>query len=333
MEMELTDREAALARGENPDEPEVVEDPPVSESAEIAETVVPEGDKEVDVESDSGKEAAPWYSDSDKQLASSYGLDEEQLKQFESADDFQRYAKIFDKQLVAKPAAEVPAAKVEPQPGTNPPKISKIDIERFKAEGYSDDTIETLTRHNELVDYVERLSAERDSDKQFLSQIQQAITVAEQQRQADAFHDAVDSLGDSRFGRAFKDGYVQSLSKTEDDARRALFEAAETIAAGIQARAEKLGQKAEIPPLPVLLKRAQQMAFAEDIRADERRKVQEAVTKQSMKRRPVAASRGDGGRFAKRAEPTNINEAAKEVANLPDVVALWNKLQEANGSA
>ena len=67
---------------------------------------------------------------------------------------------------------------------------------------------------------------------------------------------------------------------------------------------------------------------ADDIRAAERKRVNDQIQKQSVKRRPVAGHkppRTSDGRFAK---PTTLNEQAKALADHPDIVKAWERMQD-----
>src|SRR5687768_3904430 len=99
--VELTPRELAIARDEDPDAIEATE--------EIVEPVTDEPNGSAkegaqDQETESKDVPESWIDDSTLELAKSYDLDEEALKSFSSAEEFRKAAVLFDRQLTkAKP--------------------------------------------------------------------------------------------------------------------------------------------------------------------------------------------------------------------------------------
>ena len=309
-------------------------------------------------EIESGKEAAAaaepksWYSETDKELALSYGFADDDLKDFADAKEFNRVTRLLDRQLVrsveaqrpAPPAEETPPA-TEPhkQNGHTPPatpvaapKFAKHDLAKLREEGYGDTELAHFEQQNKLIEHIEQQEQSRVAEldrlqkiEQGFNQFQQQLVQADQQRRWNSFHESVDHLGPDRFGKAFGDnGKPVALTKEQDDARRKLYDTAETIAAGMQARGQ------DIPAMSVLLRRAEQLAFADDIAKTSADKVRKEILDQSKRRRPVAQSRSPGGQFAgKPLAALPQHERISAIAADPDLQTLHKQFQEANGAA
>lgn len=346
--LELTPRELAIAQGKDPSavevETETVSEDAGKESHEESEKESPEtdsggkeaigkeadgsveqpasdakkgGDKEVPSSTES-VESKTWIDDEAKSLAQSYNLSDEELQGFGSAAEFKKFATFLDRQLV-KPVKEEPA-KTSEKPGEK--KKLDLDLEKYKAAGYDEDTLA-------IVEFAKAQKEELESLKPVVEQMRQTFAAAEQQRQINAFHDAVDTLGDKRFGLSVDEsGRMGKLSKAEDDARRKLYEASETLVAGIVTRAKAAGKQPEIPPPAVLLRRAKNLAFGEDLKDEAKREATQKIAEQGKRRRPVGNSRAVVVPAPKGA---TTNEFAKSIADHPDVVNLWNKYQAENG--
>jgi len=312
----LTEREIAIARGEDPDaaveggkEAELT--PEVGQDA--AGQPAPEG----------GKDAAPpavnaeWVDDDVLGLARSYGLDENDVKQFDDAEAFRKATLLFDKKLLAeagqKPADVVAAPKAVPVADTVTDDPAAIDPQAYIDAGYDEQTVALVKAHKQLADEVVRLRAE--------AQAAQQRTAAEFERdRLLTYHDAVDQLDEKRYGRTLDNaGTIVPLTKEADDNRRKLHDTAQLLAT----------KSPPGTPLSVILKRAEKIAFAEELAAEERRVYQEKVAKQSAKRRPAA------GRSKPIAAPVSADgdvDEAVDIANRPEIVKAWNRMQEEAGA-
>ncbi len=286
-----------------------------------------------------GKDAAgsAWLKAEHQELAKSFGIPSDDLRQFSSADEFSRAMRLVQGHVAAQAMraqdkVELKAPEPEAKPAEKSNKLQKLDLEKLKAQGYGQDELDLFAKQNELIDYIEQRDNEAKELAQRFARHEQAMAQQEQTRQSDAFHDAVDALGEGRFGKSIdREGRLIPLSEAEDSARRKLYGTVERLAKLAVLEARESGQTPKLPPLSTLVRQAQQIAFADEIRADERRRVQDDITEQSKKRRPVAAGRAPNGQFAK-ATSESPNDAAKELANNPEIVAFWNKTQEANGA-
>ncbi len=352
--LELSEREIAIARGEDPDIPLEQASPADTEATGEAEVATDGGDKGGTEAADEtsaqvvgepnaispdaqepakdgkqgGKEAAAgsWIDADALALGQSYGLSDDELKGFSSADEFRRAARLFDRQLAA---GKLPAgrpqdsqAAAEEKPGEQPEakaEAVELDVETYRKAGYDDDTIR-------LVQYAKGLKEKVDAFEPQINEIRQSFAQQQQQQQIQVFHDAVDQLDEKTFGRSIdKHGRFIPLPREADDNRRKLFGAMQTLSSGM------LAQGQELPPVSVLLKRAEQFAFAEEIESRAKRKVQEQLTAQSKRRRPAPASRAARPTAARR--QSGVGGQVSEIVDNPEIVKLWEQMQQENGAS
>lgn len=382
--IELTERELAIARGDNPDEVSAkVDDAAVGANDALSSSEATAANKGSDGADGSteaagsvtdgatsgqpGKEATPtgeggggteasgsssfsnkpasWLKSEHRELAASYGIPDAELNQFASEAEFQRAARIITRQFATAGQPKQPETPVAPpatptgeKPATQTAaqrKLERLNLEKLKAEGYDQSALDLFAKQNDVIEYAEQQEQYLQQMRQEFTQFQQQAAQVEHSRRIDSFHDVVDSLNDNLFGKsAGPDGQAVQLPEREDKNRERLWKACNVIVSGIQKTAQERGEQPQIPPPRVLVQQAIDYAFAEDIRADARRKVQQDIAEQSKRRRPVAASRAPNGTHAKtKEEPKTQNEMAKEVAERPDIVSWWNKTQQANGVA
>lgn len=350
MAFELTEREIAIAAGEDPDAFDPVQDEQETDT-EVGDgegTPSQEGeiDKEVEGkdppeptakegETPGGTDASTgsWVNDDVLLYARSYGLDEKDLATFADADEFKRATAIIDRNLAkqhkdgdgerattttppaATKPAETPAAK---------PNVEELDLdpEKFREAGFDDETIQIVT-------YARKMREELDALKPQIEKISQSAAEEQQRQYINSFHDVTDTLDESRYGRSLDDqGNPVQLKPEQRENRRKLYEAAATLAAGMESRQRAAGEEPRIPPMSVLLRRAENVAFADAIRKQERETITKQVAAQSRRRRPVAGSRPTKP-VASGNQPEG--DPVLEVANHPDVIRAWQKFQDANG--
>jgi hypothetical protein len=280
---------------------------------------------------DSGKDAAEpavpaWIKDEHRELAKSYGLSDDDLRDFGTEAEFNRAGRLIDKQFAAQLAPppqlpEPPPLQKQPAQATDKMSVKpELDPDKFKAAGYDDEVLNVVKfakeREAELAKLQERLESQERANQE-----------AEYRRTYETLEATYDSMDGRRYGRrANKDGSQRELSRGERESRDRVNQAANTLAAGI------IHTGKQLPPIGILLQRAEALTFAEDIRAEERRKVQAAITDQSKRRRPVSGQRPVKA-AARSGKPTTMNEYAKDVADSPAVVKAWNDAQEAAGAA
>ena len=342
------------------------------DAALAAATIEQPGNDAITPEVGSGTEAAGsvvaepeqkhWLTDEYRELASSYGFKDEDLGDFTSPEEFKRATRLIDKQFVqsveaqrqayqAQQAAEQQRQqeqqtqspkKAASEATTSKSKLTKLDLEKMKEEGWGESELNAWKNQNDLIDEMESLRNQLAEQQALVTQthqghtqLQQVIAQNERARWLNTFHSAVDSLGDGRFGKTIgADGKPANLSRQENEARQRLHDMAETLAMGIATQAQARGQQPNMPPLQTLLRRAEQVVFADDIARDAVKKSQAAIAEQAKRRRPVASIRASNGQYAgNRREPMTINDRIQEVANNPEVVKAWKILEEKSGVA
>lgn len=338
MAVEFTERMKAIARGDDPDVvavPDAPAEATATSTAEVPPAEVDEqvasdsgeagkdalstaGDTEVAPESDSSevvaekppenhaddspeKPAADSWRDADvKSLAKSYGFTDDELNEFGSKAEFNRATRLVDRQLaVRRQVAELPA--VEKPNATAVEKPASL-VERMKAKGFDEDSIE--------------IARQLEENNKQLQDIATRSQHAESQRQFDYFHGIVDGMSEKLFGRATDSaGRPVQLSDAANENRRKLYEAADMIAEGINARAQKLGVQPSMPPMHEIVRQAGAMVFAKEMLAEERATLVKQVAAQSKNRRPVAGSRptASGGTLQK---PTSDDSIESIVARV-----------------
>lgn len=342
MKLQLTEREKAIARGEDPDA--VAPNTTDSKEGLSIKTLAKESDdpgKDAD-EGDGGTDAtnvqasstpSDWIDDDVKALAKSYNFTDDQLASFNSADEFESAAAAYEQSLVeavkAPPAKpDKPASPTKPEKTPATPEANseedELDPELFRKEGYDERTVKV----------VERLKQESQRRQQLEREFEEVRSFAQRQ-QADQlnnmFHSALDGMDKDRYGRRFDDsGKFVGLDKDSDDRRRKVFEALQVIASGVVAQAQAAGKNPVLPPFQLALKRAENMVFGEELRQSERKKIQNDLVAQARRRRPVASSRAQAN-VTPRKDSRSESDVVRDIASIPEIDRVWKKFQEENG--
>lgn len=334
MTLELTEREIQIAKGESPDAPVAAEQeaPAVESSTQDAvEQEVVEQDAGTDA-NDTGTDAqASWIDSEAEELGKSYGLDRSQVEGFSSKDDFLRAARMFDSTLVRK-EEPAPQKQAELQGSEKRDTLSQnTDLDRFieemKAEGYDEKSLRLAELAKQALEENKALTAKLSPLEKQFTEMRSVYEKQVQEQRANQFNAEVDKLHPDLFGKSRDDsGKFVSMDKKFSDNRQKLYEAAETIVEGMVRRAEKMGQPLNMPAPNVILNRAMNLAFGDELVGLERSKLQNKISQQSKLRRPVGASRPSAA--VAKPEPGS----AKELANHPEIVAAWNKLTSENGT-
>jgi hypothetical protein len=347
----LTPREIAIAQGKDPDavqeEPEHGQES--EEGQENAQVLASEGRAGTEAqggeEGSSGNglreptgetEVSRWVTPEVVAMAESYGLSQDDLDDFESEADFRRMTRLADRSLMnaasqrdqyQKYLAQQQALQRQPAPVAPAPVEQIPDDETLANNGYDEDYIR-LARNTRA------MQQELAAVKQFVAGQQRVNAVQEHTQRLTRFHDAVDELSPERFGRTIdKEGNLVPLDPKHNEAREKLYNAADAMLREMTVRSRQAGVPPRVPPLSVLLRRAEQSIFAKEIRDEERQAFQQRVSEQSRRRRPAAGRprvgpvprMGDGG-GGEEVDPV------KAIANHPSLVAWWNKTQEENGA-
>jgi hypothetical protein len=264
-----------------------------------------------------GKEAASpasWINDEARGLARSYGLSERELAEFASEAEFRRASRLIDKQISA-------AAAVKPETEESGEPPIELDPETYKAAGYDEETVRLVTVARQLQERLGQLEP-------VIGQFQQMQAYAAQQSFANSVHATLDTMDEGLFGRTVKDGQETKISAEADENRRKLWEAAGVIENGIIATAAAKGQPPEVPPLPLLLKRAEQMVFGDKLVQREREALTKKVQQQSQQRRPSSGGQRalpKADKAARKAD-LSIDEEASSIVNDPEFIKALSRI-------
>lgn len=325
-EIQLTDREIAIAEGRDPDAPEEIESPVADvedesfdqPADEVAEQVAPPAEP-----------AAPWYSDSDRQYAEGHGLSEWHLQQFNSREDFRRAASLLDataasrQSAPAKAAPEPPAAAepVEEEYIDEPVVNGKINVEWYRRNDYDDGTVKAMEAQRAWQDKIEASFAEQETRAQ---EQQRLAEEAESQRQINAFHEAADALRPDFYGRSIDDhGNVNRLTPEQEKRREVLFDEVYWLSQRIAYEQQRSTGRVAIPSWSTLIKQAEPRAFGEELNRKTREQQLADAKAQARTIRPAAGSVGAG--TARRTSTTPKTENVAEIAQDPDVIEAWNR--------
>lgn len=328
--IELTDREIAIARGENPDE--VVQEPVEDTVSDEVSEELSEDSSEVtssDDTADSTLEETTWVTSDIRDLAESYGFTDEDLSQFGDEQEFRRAGLLFDRQLVkVQQPPQDSASSTEPEaPAPTEESEEFVDVKKIEDAGYDEEVVEIAKALRRYQESAKQRDEQLKAVLSWKEQFEQAAQEDYQRRQAEEFHADVDGLDADLFGKVYDDqGNVVQLSDKHNDNRKKLWEAEQTILAGIEARATQTGGEAKYPSRKALRQRALQLAFSAEVGKKEKEVRIEKAKRQSAKRRPVGTQ---GGALPKRSPDSSD---PKEIANHPDIVAFWKKAQEENGT-
>jgi hypothetical protein len=309
--IELTAREIAIAKGEDPDAINVEETNEVEDGQS-------ESQEEVETSDD-----ASVFSDSDRELANKYGITEDELAEFGTSAALQRAVSVIERAskkdgitnesasdaadggVVAKDAAESVAKNDEDKWA-----IEKIDPNKFSEDEYDEETLSL----------VKSLRKTQDALEQAVGYIKSQQQAAEQEAAAKnvkVFHDTLDTMPDE-FGVSIKDGKPVKLTEAQEAARIKVRDAAETIYAGLIAR------NVAIPSVEEVIKQAITMVNGVARKSADRR---QALVEQSAMRR----STGTTAAASRRKPSPPADGTTGSIASHPDVDRFWREAQEANG--
>ncbi len=336
---ELTEREIALCRGEDPDA--VVESPGDAtegddeQEAPVGTEASQDSTSETETEPESEDSSTEWVDDDVRALASSYGMTDEDLGCFRNLDEFRRAGMLFDRNLAgsSRPRGdrEAPDSQEDaasPKDGKGPPE-EPVEINEADYAGYDDETQRLVKYAKRLKDDVSSIRSETEKYRKDLDdRFQKYQAELSHRAKLQEFHREVDRMNESRYGRSFdSNGRPVKLADNLNGQRKTLYETAETIVAGIISRAAAAGKPPDLPPYHLLLQRAERLAFGEEIRKEDRQELQQRIAAQSKRRRPSPS------RSRVLSAPKKTTDALDaDISNHPDVVKLWNQFQEENGS-
>lgn len=314
-EVTLSDREIAIAKGEDPDAE------PVQEEVEAEETQQePEAVEEEVVEEEPAVDA---FSLGDRKLAARYGLSEEDLQKFGSPEALHHALDLFDKtgtkvdqsedsaESPAKDSAEDAAAEDKGGALSELLGFEKLDVSKYEnsADPYDEDTLELVKHVRKTEDLLEKLTS--------------AITSTQTADNSNTFHDMLDKYPEV-YGNTMKDGNPVKIDSKYEQARQAVVDQAETIYAGIVAR------KGQVPPMSQIIEQAMMAVHGKTLAAakPQSQSKKDNLKKQSSMRRSVGSAATN-----KKRQAADIDSSdARSIAKHPDLEALWRKAQEENGA-
>lgn len=331
--------------------------PGLPERVVQAESAALEQDNEPEAQQQEG-----WIDADTIELAQSYGISEDRLKKFTSREDFDNMASFLDEQIKLTKGSPNPQAKVDPlgappdtsvitptdpppagaPKNTDPPAKAKpepaqqFDIEDLRKKGYDEDSLKLFEQVN--AERLARAEVERQLQEQneklgqvvpFFEQLKQQQEL-EQRRHAQRlqyeYHSNVDQLSEARFGRAIDDqGKFSQITVEQKSNRDRLYATADAVARNIQTTGRPL------PPMKVLLKRAEAIEFAQELVAEEAQKVRDGLKAQSSMRRPSGANKPVNG-LAPPKPGAPINEQVRYIVNDPNFSRELDRLESESGA-
>ena len=322
----LTEREEAIARGDDPDQPAeelqddvseaVSEDSPEESSQQLEDPV------EEPVEETQPVDA---FSLGDRKLAARYGMSEEDIQKFGSPEALHHALDMLDRTGAksessedSEDSTESPASGLVEDAAADSGGgalseilgFEKLDVSRYEnsEDPFDEDTL-TLVKHvRKTEDLLEKLTG--------------MIVQTETSKNAEIFHDTLDEYPEL-YGVSLKDGVAQKLDSGYEEARQAVRDQAEVIYAGIVAR------KGDVPPVNQIIEQAIMAVHGKQLGSSSSKPDKsEKLKRQSSKRRSPGSTAASSRRQAADIDPTSAGSIAKH----PEIEALWRKAQEANGA-
>lgn len=318
--LELTDREIAIAQGEDPDA--IAVDDVVGSDVSLVDQVADEllGDAKPVEKADEVVADESAYSEEITGKAKSLGLSDDDVKAFGSEAALRLHVSLLERIEGLAAKAPVEDAKVEPaEEESGAVSATLIDLSLYD----NDDLPEDERWDERSLAIPKALRREQEIRVQLQEQVK-SLLEAEQARVTrqveDTFHGTVDSLGDDIFGRS-RDEYGRTAKLTDDQFanRTKLYKEVDTLAAALQEKAAREGKPVDLT-WDEVVEKARVTAFGIP-----KGSKSEALRKQSASRRPVSTSAS-----AQRHIPRD--DSAESIAELPELKAFWDKAQRENGN-
>jgi hypothetical protein len=317
--LELTEREIAIAQGEDPDA--VALDDVVDSDVSVVDQVADEllGDAKPEEKKAEAVEP-PKYSEAITGKAKSLGLSDEDVEAFGSEAALRLHVSLLERIEGLSATKAVDEVKTESaEEKVEPTQDELIDLALYEGEDLPEDE----KWDDRSLAIPRALRREQEARIQLQEQVK-SLLEAEQARVTrqveDTFHSTVDTLDDGTFGRSRDaSGRVVKLSDEQFANRTKLYKEVDLLASALQEKAVREGKPVELTWEEVVEK-ARVTAFGSP-------KVSkaEALKKQSASRRPVSTSAS-----AQRQIPKD--DSPESIAELPDIKALWDKFQRENGN-
>lgn len=279
-----------------------------------------ETDEENDVENEG------WLTDDLKEYGKSYGLTDEELKSFDSEESLRRFGDLTDRRLsqqVTPGQSPEPVAESEDSSDeeNEPIEYDRL-LEQMEEENYDDISKLMVKRVREL--------ESREQQREAAS-LQKRAEESEMQ-QIREFDIALDNYDEALFGSSTSEGKAVRVGPAHERNRTAVYERMLGIEADLKAQAEAAGQEYNVSQ-KVLVDRAVRSMFGdlESTEADSGKV--DRLEKQSRRRRPTGANRGQNSGSAPPARGTDAHgeDDVAAIAQSPKMRAFWEKTQRQNG--
>lgn len=330
MALELTEREIAIARGEDPDAKQAPASDEAADQVEGEDTEL-ETEEELEAEGESGKDAVKGAKEGaspEAKKAKAKSKKEEVEAELEDEDE-EDSEEDEEEEEAEKPEPKAKSKSKSKAKAKSEDDEVEIDPSEYEAEGYDEKTMKLVKHAKKLEEKLKNMEAS-------VAEVQKIEAARQHQRHLDDFHDAIDTLPKSLVGRSVdeNDNPVKLTGKAAEN-REAIWEKAKelynTQVKKAFKKAEKSGTDPEVPDLRKVAKDAAQIILADQIREADRKEIRRDLVEQSKKRRPVAGGSArrefvPGGQRYQEADPV------KAIANDPRLVKFWEKAQEENGS-
>jgi len=316
-EFELSDREKAIARGDDPDvvetqepvaEAQVEEETPVAAEESVASD--PEPVEELSEQPETDEASDDWITADVKEISDTLGLDP---ADFDSEKAFKAATNAFTKKFAEVGSGEEEAKSEESaaaEEAEDPTKKFEDRVEALRSAGYEDDVLDLLRDQHDAV------MAEKEHTTELRTQME-ALVARQQQddldRQATDFHNLADGLDGDLFGKTFEDGKFSNISKEHDANREKLWNAMDVIANGMVQQAHREGKEPNLPSDKALAELALNMEFGGELKDRASKDVSRKVKKQSARRRPVGSAKAaSASGVAKATEERSVEDIAAD---------------------
>lgn len=298
-----------------------------------------------------------WITDAVKARAASLGLSETELSSYQNEAELDRATAIHDRYVVSRHAQQQAAEQQQtppttpqpevlpttPSPTTPPPATEEgpelIDVQAFKERGYEDDSNAVLLA--EQVNVTKQALFDTEKRLQELSTQMGLINPVVQQFTAHQQADTKQAI-DSRI-----EAFQSALDQDADFFGQRTTDAAGNMALGQDGllQRQKVGQIAgiieqqmvndgqQVPPIDMLVHRAKQVAFADEIATKSRQEHTERIAAQAKTVRPApgrSRTRTESRDRSKK-EPETVFETAQRISEDPDLTEAYNRMIEESG--
>jgi hypothetical protein len=296
----------------------------------------PEGDIDQSVEdepsepAEASEDAGPeWIDDDVREFANSYGIEDDELKSFESATDFQRACRLLDRTMTRTLAAAKKDETDTEEKGPEPKEEAAAEEEDLSLdpsayEGYDDETIRVVKAAKKLQ---EENKSIRDELANMSKQVREEFDRIHRDRQEalhamelSRFHDSLDKMDENLFGGD------KPLTEEADARRKAVWDAYQMI---VKAQGNVTTNR---PSMEVLVKRAAMLAHGDEMIEAERKRIVQDINRQSRGARKAPGRTKVVANPPTKEEAETIHEAAQRIANSPEIVSVFDKYTDENGS-